>query len=656
MSVLKHLLVTFLNRPTMKTKHNPQLLYILGTLPLATLFSLSACEEAKLVESPEITEPEEGTDEPPYVVFPNSHPNIILMLADDMGFDDMSYRGNTSVDTPNLDSLAQIATRFESFYVHSVSAPTRASLLTGRHFLKCGISGLHAGRDYMNLDEVTIAEALSEAGYETGMWGKWHSGTSNGYYPWQRGFDEAYMASLYHHNYNNGLYKGEYEDKQYNGTTLSFDKSDSVWTDAKMTDMALDFISRNKNNKFFAYLPFLSPHESWAAPESYIDKYRQKGQSENFATLNGMLNHLDYQVGRVINAVDSLGIADNTIIIFMSDNGPNYNKNLLTESEWAQRNPSGYKGNKSRNTENGIHSPLFIYWKGYTLAVDNNSVLGVSDIFPTLCELAGADIPTSCKTLDGVSFCDVISNPSKDDKTRTLYISHWSPFSDSGECLDEVALTPELISSIDPELQHIGLRYMDDKLLLNEYNESDIALWNLSLDYKEQNNLYDNGTDEDKAKALTYKSELISWYEGILNDEGSFKTTTFQIGDPDYQYSEIYCYSPAEISEGLTNESLQLSGFDTAGEYATYNVNVLREGNYDLRIYLNGGTTTGEEIFTISTNLSGNINESTFYADKTSSKWCKISLSSDVKTLTIKLKNSTSNEFALKYIRLEYLD
>ncbi len=620
------------------------------SLPAVALIATAACETVE--PGAENTEPEEPDVN---VELPASEPNIILMLADDMGFDDMSYRGNNSVETPNLDALAEKSTRFENFYVHSVSAPTRASLLTGRHFLRTGVSGMHAGRDFMNLDEVTIAEALGAAGYHTGMWGKWHSGKSNGYYPWQRGFDEAYMASLYHHSYNNGLYKGLYNGKQYNGEELKFTKSDGKWTDATMADMAIDFMNRNKDDKFFAYIPFLTAHEGWDAPDDYVDKYKAKGQREDFATLNGMLEHLDHQVGRVIQATEDLGIADNTIIIFMSDNGPNYNKNLLNESEWTQRNPSSYKGSKSKNTENGIHSPLFIYWKGRTVAVDNESVLGVCDIFPTLCDLAGATIPATCKPLDGKSFKGVITSPSQTDMSRTLYISHWAPFSKSGECLDEVALTPAVVNNIDPELQHIGMRRGYDKLLLNEYNESDIAFWNLESDYREMRNLYNTGTNEEKDKALTYKAEVIEWYKGILADEGSYTTTSFEVGDPDYKYSEVLCYAPIETTSGITNETLKLSGFNKAGEGATYSVEVLREGSYDLRIYLNGSKSVGDEVFIISTNLDNNVAEVTFDANSYSSKFCKIHLSKDVETISIKLKSSTSKEFALKNLRLEYL-
>ncbi len=581
-------------------------------------------------------------------------PNIILMLADDMGFDDMSYRANNSVETPHLDNLAQISTRFENFYVHSLSAPTRASLLTGRHFLRTGVSGVHAGRDFMNLDETTIAEVLKSAGYNTGMWGKWHSGKTNGYYPWQRGFDEAYMASLYHHNYNNGLYKGTYEGKAYNGETLTFGKEDGVWTDAKMTDMAIDFITRNKDEKFFAYVPYLAAHEGWAAPDEYKQPYLDKGQSQNFATLNGMLSHLDHQVGRIIKTVESLGIAENTIIIFMSDNGPNYNKNLLSQSEWTARNPSAYKGSKSKNLENGIHSPLFMYWKGHTVPIDNKSVIGVCDIFPTLCQLAGATLPTDSKALDGKSFCNIINHPSICDNSRSIYISHASPFVND-DCYDYGVLTDALINNIVPEEQHIGVRKGDYKLLLNEYGENKTAFWNLAKDYKEQKNLYTTGTSAEKQMANTYKTDLISWYENIKAEQGSYTIPTFQIGAQGYQYTDILCYAPTQHSAGLTNDALQLKGFNMAGEWATYKVNVLRDGTYDFRIHLMGKSTE-ECAFSISSNTGENLAEAIVPNAKFNSNYCRVRLNSTMSTITIKLKTSVSKECSLKHISLEPLD
>ncbi|MFI3303353.1 MAG: sulfatase-like hydrolase/transferase [Rikenellaceae bacterium] len=629
------------------SRYTTQIPYLLRSISVVALCAATACEKSEPTDSA-------ATDDTPSTSFPNSHPNVILMLADDFGFDDMSYRNNQCVSTPYLDAFAEQSTRFESFYVHSVSAPTRASLLTGRHFLRTGVSGVHSGRDFVNLDEVTIAEVLKDAGYKTGMWGKWHSGKSNGYYPWERGFDEAYMASLYHHSYNDGLYYGEYEGKNYYGTELSFDQSEGKWTDATMTDMAIDFMTRNKDEKFFAYIPYLTPHESWDAPDYYINKYKALGQSDNFATLNGMLEHLDYQVGRVIAAVEQLGIADNTVIIFMSDNGPNYNTSLLTASEWGWRNPSGYNGSKSKNLENGIHSPLFIYWKGHTTAVDNDSVLSVCDMLPTICDLTGAST-SKCKPLDGKSFYSVLASPSITDNSREIYISHYAPFDSSNTCLDNEALTDEVVASIKAEYQHIGLRSGDYKLLLNEYNEDATSFWNIKEDYAETKNLNSTGTSTDKTNAATYKNKVLAWYNEILADEGSFTTTTFYLGDTNYDSAEILCYAPIANSSTVTNDTQKITGFETAGEYATYSVNVMQDGEYTLQMYIDSKS-SGNEVFTISTNLASNVAEITFNSNSTSSKTATISLTSDVTTLTMTLKNSISSAVNPKWIVATYAD
>ncbi|MFI3240689.1 MAG: sulfatase-like hydrolase/transferase [Bacteroidales bacterium] len=621
-------------------------------VPVVALAALVSCED-QMLQQEESDETSSSED----VVIPNTHPNIILIMADDMGRDDMSYRNNMAVSTPNLDSLARISTRFENFYVNSVSAPTRASLLTGRHFLRCGVSGVHAGRDFVNMDEVMIGEALQDAGYKTGMWGKWHSGKSNGYYPWQRGFDEAYMASLYHHEDNAGTFTGYYDGQYYNGETLNLDG----WTDAAMTDMAIDFISRNKTEKFFAYIPYLAAHANWEAPDEYIQTYKQKGQSTNFATLNGMLSHLDHQVGRVMAAVDSMGLMDNTVIIFMSDNGPNYSGvdgEKLTDAEWEQRNPSGYSGNKSKNLENGIRSPLFVYWRDHIQSYDNYSVLSVCDIFPTLCDIAGTSIPSNCKSLDGQSFYNLFTSPFLTDNSRTLYISHWTPLFDDSVIGDdgsdsEVVLTDELIANIDPELQRIGMRRGDEKLLLNESGEDALSLWNLADDPTESRNLC-SGSTTYTASALTYKSELIAWYEDVLADDGSFTVPTFQIGYEDQTYFEILAYAPTYISSGLVNDTQELSGFDKAGESATYAIDVVREARYYLRLKASSSNHDGEQVFTVSTNKDDNCGEILWNAKSLTSKLLAIDLTSDITSITITLNEDIDTTIDLKTLTLEH--
>ncbi|RMD77668.1 MAG: sulfatase, partial [Lentisphaerae bacterium] len=168
-------------------------------------------------------------------------PNIILILTDDQGFDDIGLHGNTMIDTPNLDRLGRQSVRFNNFYATPVCAPTRAGLLCGRHFLRTGVSHVHGGHDFVHPDEVMMPQWFKANGYRTGMWGKWHSGKTSGYFPWERGFDEAYMARLYVHQDNQGLFNGSV--RQHTG-----------WTVDVLTNYALEFIERQARAEqpFFA--------------------------------------------------------------------------------------------------------------------------------------------------------------------------------------------------------------------------------------------------------------------------------------------------------------------------------------------------------------------------------------------------------------------
>src|SRR6056297_1278911 len=172
-------------------------------------------------------------------------PNFVLVLTDDMGWSDLSLHGNRILETPHLDNLAKQSAQFAKFNVNPVCAPSRASLLTGRHFLRTGVSHVHGGKEYIALNEKLLPEILQEKGYATGLWGKWHSGQTDGYQPWQRGFDEAYKAKLYQHRNSEGL---------FNGKPVQHQK----WGSEVIVDYALDFMKRNRNQPFFAYLPLMN--------------------------------------------------------------------------------------------------------------------------------------------------------------------------------------------------------------------------------------------------------------------------------------------------------------------------------------------------------------------------------------------------------------
>ena len=203
-------------------------------------------------------------------------PNFILIQMDDLGWSDLGIHGNTMVDTPNIDKLGHESVRFNQFYVNPCCAPSRASLLTGRHFLRTGVSHVHGGKDYLHLEEKTIGDAFKIGGYKTGMWGKWHSGHTDGYFPWERGFDTAYMAQLYKHHESNGQLNGKYV-------------SHGAWADEVLIDRAIDFMKTHKGQPFFCYISSLTCHSPLDAPEVFVEKLKKKQLSDSLATLYAMI-------------------------------------------------------------------------------------------------------------------------------------------------------------------------------------------------------------------------------------------------------------------------------------------------------------------------------------------------------------------------------
>ncbi|MGY6647693.1 sulfatase-like hydrolase/transferase [Wenyingzhuangia sp. IMCC45574] len=496
-------------------------------------------------------------------------PNIVLIQVDDLGFDDLSINGNPDIETPNIDKLGKESTRFNNFYLSSLCAPSRASLLTGRNFLKAGVSGVHGGKDYINLKETLLPQVLKTGGYTTGMWGKWHSGKTNGYFPWDRGFDEAYYACLYNYFDNEGLLNGKHI------------KTKGYTTD-KITDMAIDFVTKNKNTPFFAYMSHLAPHNPWRAPQSYIDKYTNKGLSKPMATLYGMIDNLDYNVGRLIDTIDTLGLGENTIILFVSDNGP-WVKSYrfgLNEEEWKRRNPNGRKGKKGTNWENGIKSPLFVRWKGKINHADVNEIIRTEDIFPTLVEMAEIQQPEKLQ-LDGISFAKVFKGESI--KNRTVVAAHPTPIGASSfkNKVDKnsasIPLTQDYISTFGYKNQRLSIRKGDFKYVLNETGEHGL-LYNIKKDYKELHAIKNDSIKK------TLDAELKAWYKGVLESKHAYQMPELQIGYKNRRFNQIYACTPSKVSEHLMNADHFLANWTQKGDAASYKLNVHTPGTYTVHL------------------------------------------------------------------------
>ena len=516
-----------------------------------------------------------------------SRPNVVLIMADDLGFDDLGVHGNSLIETPTLDKLAGESLQFRNFYVTPVCATTRASLLTGRHFLRTGVSHVHGGKDFLHRGERTLAESLRELGYATGMWGKWHSGKTPGYFPWERGFDEAFMARLYRYRDNVGL---------MNGDTLRT----TGWITGVLTDFAIDFISRNREKPFFAYLPYLTCHSPLEAPEIFTEKYKQKGLSENLSTLYGMVDHMDYHIDRLLNSLDSLGLSENTLVLFLSDNGPAIINNYLTDEDRKTRYVNGFRGHKGNLWENGIKSPLFIRWTGRLEAGSIMQTSDVCDLFPTLLELAGGDPAKNPNPLDGFSLLPCLENPDATLPGKVTYL-----YGNPGWPPTELAWTPEGVKDeyrpwkyaegeyLDYKNQILTIRKGQYKLLLNPGdtdgtilpNSSGYVLVDLEKDPQERENL----AEMDREIFEEMRLDLETWYHQVLEEEHAFEMPEFEIsqGSP---VSRVLAYAPRQLSEGVKNASGFIGHFEVAGQQAIYDVRVETPGEYKVEIvYKNEG-------------------------------------------------------------------
>ncbi len=321
-----------------------------------------------------------------------ARPNVLVLLADDAGWGDYGHSGNSQARTPNIDSLARQGVSLDRFYVCPVCSPTRAEFLTGRYHPRGGVRGVSTGQERLNLDEKTVADAFRAAGYATGAFGKWHNGSQWPYHPRARGFDEYFGHTAGHW--------GEYFDAPLEDSQGRMVRTSGYIVDV-CTDRALAFIEQNRQRPFFCYVPFTTPHSPWAVPDAYWQRFKdlpitqratvpeQETPDETRCAL-AMLANQDWNVGRILARLSELRLADNTIIVYFSDNGPN-------SARWT----GGMKGRKGSTDEGGVRSVCYLRWPGHLPAGHTVAQIAAAiDLLPTLTALAGI-ARVGDKPLDG---------------------------------------------------------------------------------------------------------------------------------------------------------------------------------------------------------------------------------------------------------------
>ena len=346
-------------------------------------------------------------------------PNIILVMTDDQGYGDLSCHGNPDVKTPHLDELYRQSVRFTNFHVDPTCAPTRAALITGRYSLSTGVWHTIAGRSFLHPEEITIANVLKGAGYATGMFGKWHLGDNYPCRPHDRGFDRA----IYHGGGGIGqtpdLWGNDYFDDRYftnDGPKQFKGYCTDIWFDE-----ALRFMSEKRDTPFFCYLLPNAPHGPYLVDEKYSRPFVEKGFSQNRANFYGMLVNIDENMGRLESHLRKEGLRDNTIVIFMTDNG--------TAGPWypkeGEDHSAGLRGIKGSIYEGGHRVPFFVRWPngGIGGGHDVKHVAAHIDVLPTLLELSGATRPSG-PSLHGRSLAPLLSDRHAKWEQRAIVVNN----------------------------------------------------------------------------------------------------------------------------------------------------------------------------------------------------------------------------------------
>jgi len=308
---------------------------------------------------------------------PIPRPNIVLILTDDQGYGDVSCHGNPVLKTPNMDRLASSGVEFTRFYVCPVCAPTRGGLLTGRWPLRVGPWGVTQGQETMHAEEVTLAEMLRSAGYHTALFGKWHLGEHYPFVPHAQGFEQflGFRTGHWNHYFDSPL--------ELNGQP----KQVQGYISDALTDAAMDYIRAHREDPFFVYLAYNAPHAPYQVPAKYADPFLKAGVTEPTASVYGMIENLDENIARLLQHLESLNLREKTLVIFLTDNGPN-----------GDRFTSGLRGRKGSVYEGGCRVPSFWSWPGQLPAGRQiEQISSHVDVVPTLLKLCQVEPPRDVK-------------------------------------------------------------------------------------------------------------------------------------------------------------------------------------------------------------------------------------------------------------------
>jgi arylsulfatase A-like enzyme len=470
-------------------------------------------------------------------------PNVVIIVTDDQGWGDLSLHGNTNLNTPAMDQIAKNGARFEYFFASAVCAPTRAELLTGREAIRCGVYGVSKGGERLDLDETTMGEIFKSAGYATAAYGKWHSGMQPPYHPNARGFDDFYgFCSGHWGDYFSPLFL------EHNGEMV---QGDGYIID-DFTNRAMAFLDKNQDHPFLLYLPYNSPHVPMQVPDRWMQKQlnqpvtlRHREPAREDSMYNNaawaMVENIDWNMGRLMEKLDQLNLTENTIVLFMSDNGP-----------YRARWNAGMKGAKGSTDEGGVRVPLHIQWKG-TIPAGTTipEISGAVDLLPTLTDLTGIAY-TPKKKLDGKSLKPLLMGDDSNWEERTI-INYWrGELSVRGQRF-RLGMASQLFDMEQDPGQYVDVseKYPNEKSRLIEAREK--------------------------------------WKREVLTELPEQDLRSLPVGHPDFNFTQL----PARdgVSHGHIVRSCRhandsyFTNWISEDDYISWDIEVLETGEYDVELY-----------------------------------------------------------------------
>lgn len=490
---------------------------------------------------------------------PNSHstrPNIILILTDDQGYGDVGFHGNEVIQTPNLDQFAKEGVDFSRFYVAPVCSPTRAGIMTGRYHYRTGVTNVGSCGDRIKAEELTIAEILRRSGYATAIYGKWHMGDNYPMRPQDMGFEEAIIhkgccltpwfrpgGDNYFDPYlfHNGV------RKQYKGYCMDV-----------FTDLTIDFARKNakQNKPFFVYLSTNTPHDPLNVGREYSEPYRQRGLGPQEAEYYGTITNIDYNVGRLMSKLKEMGLDEDTIVVFLTDNGASGGGTR----HWSLK----LRGKKASVYEGGIRVPCVFRWPGkFKSGSEIDRIAAYTDLLPTFLDAAQVASPEGIN-LDGESLMPLLEGRPGKYPDRTIIIQ-WHQ-----------GLTPQLHRSFTvihkrfKLVQAVGGFQQSGKYLENEYR---YELFDILNDPLEQNDL----ASEYPHIVSMMKQQYEEWYWEMMKERG--------LDPQEIIIGSIFENPTRLLTSGSFVEQDEAPNFVT-GEWPCH---VVRSGRYDIKFVFHKG-------------------------------------------------------------------